>query len=121
MSTDVSIHEPSERSDPAPEPPTVAKKRKGDREISLLDLFIILAERNRFILLVAIVFAVLAIIVSLVLPERYTATVILLPPQQNSSLSAALSFPAVEVWAVSELLPAAVSASRTATRCLLEC
>jgi tyrosine-protein kinase Etk/Wzc len=58
-----------------------------EHEISLLDLLIILAERKRFIFLITAVFAILAVVVSLILPKRYTATVVLLPPQQNSSLS----------------------------------
>ena len=91
MSTDISIHEPSERSDPAPEPLTAGRKKKDDSEISLVDLIIVLAERKRIILLSTAIFAVLAIVISLMLPMRYTATVVLLPPQQNSSLSAALT------------------------------
>jgi uncharacterized protein involved in exopolysaccharide biosynthesis len=63
---------------------------EGD-EISLLDLLIVLAERKRIILTVTAVFAILAIVISLLLPKRYTATVTLLPPQQNSSMGAALA------------------------------
>jgi tyrosine-protein kinase Etk/Wzc len=81
MSTDVSIHEPSERTDSAPAPPAAY-------EISLIDFIIILAERKRTVFWITAIFAVLAIIVSFVLPKRYTASVVLLPPQQNSSLSA---------------------------------
>lgn len=91
MSTDISIHQPGERSDPAKESPTVGTNRKNDGEISLLDLLIVLAERKRVIVLSTAIFAILAIIVSLMLPKRYTATVALLPPQQNSSMSAALT------------------------------
>ncbi len=57
-------------------------------EISLLDIIIVLAERKRTIFWVTAIFAVLAIIVSLLLPKQYTASVVLLPPQQNSSMSA---------------------------------
>ena len=39
------------------------------------------------IFMITVAFTLLAIIVSLLLPVRYTATVTLLPPQQNSSLS----------------------------------
>ena len=60
-------------------------------EISLLDIAIVLAERKSLIIKVTAVFAILAIVISFVLPKRYTATVTLLTPQQNSSLSAALS------------------------------
>jgi uncharacterized protein involved in exopolysaccharide biosynthesis len=58
-----------------------------DDEISLLDLLIVLAERKRLIFWITASFAVLSIAVSLILPKSYTATVTLLPPQQNSSLS----------------------------------
>jgi uncharacterized protein involved in exopolysaccharide biosynthesis len=57
----------------------------------LLDLLIVLAERKRTILGVTAAFAILAIVVSLVLLPRYTATVTLLPPQQSSSMGAALA------------------------------
>ena len=57
----------------------------------MLDLLIVLASRKRLILWITAVFAILAIVVSLILPPRYTATVVLLPPQQNSSLSTQLA------------------------------
>ncbi|MGA8042432.1 MAG: GNVR domain-containing protein, partial [Terracidiphilus sp.] len=57
----------------------------------LLDLLIVLAERKRTILRVTAAFAILAVIVSFILPKRYTASVTLLPPQQTSSMSAALA------------------------------
>jgi len=60
-------------------------------EISLLDLLIVLAERKRLIFWVTAAFAILAVVISLLLPVRYTATVVLLPPQQNSSIGAALA------------------------------
>ncbi len=60
-------------------------------EISLLDLLIVLAAKKRMIFWVSAVFALLGILISLVLPKRYTAMVTLLPPQQNSSVSAALA------------------------------
>jgi uncharacterized protein involved in exopolysaccharide biosynthesis len=65
--------------------------RNREDEISLLDLLIVLAERKWTIVLVTGTCAILALIVSLLLPKQYTATVILLPPQQSSSLGAALS------------------------------
>ncbi len=64
---------------------------KEEDEISVLDLLIVLAKRKRTILWVTAGFAILSIIVSLLLPIRYTATVTLLPPQQNSSVSAQLA------------------------------
>jgi tyrosine-protein kinase Etk/Wzc len=68
------------------EPPSVHRD-----EFSLLDLLIVLAARRRTIAIVTIACAVLAAIVSVLLPTEYTATAVLLPPQQNSSLAGALS------------------------------
>lgn len=65
--------------------------RKGEDEISLLDLLIVLARRKRMIFAVSASFAILAAVVSLILPKSYTATVTILPPQQNSSMGAALA------------------------------
>jgi uncharacterized protein involved in exopolysaccharide biosynthesis len=62
-----------------------------ENEISLLDLVIILAERKRLIVIVTVIFAVVAIAISLLVTKQYTATVTLLPPQQNSSTSGALA------------------------------
>ncbi|HEX4066871.1 MAG TPA: Wzz/FepE/Etk N-terminal domain-containing protein [Acidobacteriaceae bacterium] len=77
----------------APPPPQQPRKPStpADDEISLLDLLIVLAERKRTVFAVAAAFAIIALIVALVLPKNFTATVVLLPPQQNSSLGAALS------------------------------
>jgi uncharacterized protein involved in exopolysaccharide biosynthesis len=78
--------------DDSPPPLPVAGRAAGeDDEISLLDLLIVLAERKRILLWVTAVFAILAIVISLLLPKSYTATVTLLPPQQNSSMGAALA------------------------------
>lgn len=62
-----------------------------DNEISLLELLTVLAEGKRVILWTTGTFAVIAIVVSLLLPNSYTAAVTLLPPQQNSSLTGALA------------------------------
>jgi len=90
MPSDLSSSELQEHADPSIVPPT-AVRVTGDDETSVLDLLIVLAERKRMILGVTAAFAILAIIFSLSLPIRYTATVTLLPPQQNSSMGAALT------------------------------
>jgi hypothetical protein len=90
MPSDASSSELQEHADDSGVPSAVAPV-KGDDEISLLDLLIVLAERKRIILAVTAVFAIGAIIISLVLPSRYTATVTLLPPQQSTSMGAALA------------------------------
>lgn len=64
---------------------------KEDDEISLLDLLIILVERKRLILAVTAAVVCIAIMVSLLMPLRFTATCTILPPQQNSSMSATLA------------------------------
>jgi len=63
---------------------------KKDDEISLLDFLLSLAERKRIIFWITADFAILALVISFLLPVRYTAVVTLLPPQQNSSMGAAL-------------------------------
>ena len=68
----------------------IENKEKGD-EISILDLLTILAERKRLILWTTVAFAVVAVLISLLLPQKFTATATLMPPQQNSSLSSMLS------------------------------
>src|ERR1700734_2966414 len=72
---------------PAAGEPGAAK----DEEISLLDLIIVLAERKRVVLRTTLIFAVVAVVVSLLLPARYTATLTLLPPQEGSSMGAAMA------------------------------
>lgn len=59
-------------------------------EMSLLDLLILMVRRRRFIFSVASITSVVALIVAFLLPLSYTATVILMPPQQNSSFSSTL-------------------------------
>lgn len=83
----------SEHHDHVSFPPALsaAGEDTKDDEISLLDLLIVLAERKRIILLFTAASAILAIIVSLVLPPRYTATLTLLPPQQNSTMGTVLA------------------------------
>ena len=72
-------------------PMTVPQRPPGAAdEISLLDLLIVLAHRRRDLLAVTAATAVLAAIVSFLLPNRYTATTVVLPPQQNTSSAVAL-------------------------------
>jgi tyrosine-protein kinase Etk/Wzc len=59
-------------------------------EINLLDLLIVLAKHKKMILSVTVVAALLAIGYALWLPNIYTGTVKILPPQQNQSSASAL-------------------------------
>lgn len=74
--------------------PMVDERNAGpsrtDAEISLLDIVVLLLERKRFIVRFVLGSAVLATILAFVLPVRYEAKIVLLPPAQNSSLSSAL-------------------------------
>ena len=61
------------------------------REVSLLDLLVLLVRKKRFILRFVLGAIVLAIFVALILPVSYEAEVVLLPPaSQNSSVASAL-------------------------------
>lgn len=70
---------------------TGGRADKQDKEISLFELLLVLAQRVRTIAWVTAGFTIAAVVVSLLLPPSYTATVTLLPPQQNSSFSAQLA------------------------------
>jgi len=61
-----------------------------ESEISVLDIFVVLLERKRFIVRFVIGAAVLATIVSFLLPVRYEAKIVLMPPAQNSSIGSEL-------------------------------
>ena len=91
MPIDSSLSEMQEHAHPSALPSVVGPAKKDESEISLLDLLIILAERKRVILWVTVTFAILAAAIALILPKRYTAAVSLLPPQQNSSMGAAIA------------------------------
>jgi uncharacterized protein involved in exopolysaccharide biosynthesis len=72
------------------EPRTMHAPADDQDEIDLLDLLIVIAKRKRLIAAVTLGAAVLAAIVSLLLPNRYTATTKILPPQQSQSASTML-------------------------------
>jgi tyrosine-protein kinase Etk/Wzc len=73
------------------QPNAMPPRPNSEDEISLLDLLIVLAKRKRFILASTLLFGAGAVIVSLLLPSRYTATTVILPPQNSTAGSALLS------------------------------
>jgi uncharacterized protein involved in exopolysaccharide biosynthesis len=91
MPIDSSLSELQELAHPSPPALAAGRARKDNDEISLLDLLIVLAERKHIILGVTVAFAVLAIVIALILPKQYTANVVLLPPQQGSSMGSAIA------------------------------
>lgn len=60
-----------------------------EKEISLLDLTVLLVGQKRFIVRFVLGATLLAVIVAFVWPVSYEAKVVLLPPSQNSSISSA--------------------------------
>jgi hypothetical protein len=67
-----------------------AETPQSETEVSLLDLLVLLVARKRFVLRFVLSTALLAIVVSFLLPVRYEAKVVLLPPAQDSSIGSAL-------------------------------
>ncbi|MGA7218564.1 MAG: GNVR domain-containing protein [Candidatus Sulfotelmatobacter sp.] len=63
---------------------------RPETELSLLDTLVLLLERKRFILRFVLGALLLSIVVSFVLPIRYEAKIVLLPPAQNSSIGSSL-------------------------------
>jgi tyrosine-protein kinase Etk/Wzc len=76
---------------PSNAPSSPGLRSKMADEIAILDLLISVAERKRVVAWFTAGFAVLALVVAFILPKRYTATVTLLPPQQNPSMGGALT------------------------------
>lgn len=60
-------------------------------DISLLDILVLLAERKRLVIGTTLLFTICASLLAFVLPKRYTANVVLLPPQQNMTMSGMLA------------------------------
>jgi tyrosine-protein kinase Etk/Wzc len=60
----------------------------NDGEVHLLDYLIILAKHSRMIIYVSAAVTLLTYLVLFILPNKYTAVARLLPPQQNTTLSA---------------------------------
>ena len=70
---------------------TPVEHEDGDDEISVLDLVIVLAKHKKFLLAFPVGVAVITAIIVLLLPNTYTATTKILPPQSQSSASAMLA------------------------------
>lgn len=62
----------------------------NEEEINLLDLAIVLAKHKKTILGVPFAAAILAAGISLIMPDIYTGTARILPPQQSQSAAAAM-------------------------------
>jgi tyrosine-protein kinase Etk/Wzc len=63
---------------------------QDDDEINLMDLLLVIAKHNRFIIKLTGAVAVLAVIYALLQPNSYTAKTVILSPQQGSSTASML-------------------------------
>lgn len=70
---------------------SIPKGSKKDGSPSLLDILITLAGQKRLIFKVTVACSLLSLVVSFLLPVRYTAKATVLPPRQNSALDAMMS------------------------------
>ncbi len=61
-----------------------------DDGVSLLDLAIVLAKRKKLVVGLPLGAAIVAVIVTLLMPNIYTGTTRILPPQQNQSTATAM-------------------------------
>lgn len=71
--------------------PRVRLAQDGDEQFSLLNLLITLAERKKLIIGFPFVVAIVAAVITLLIPNVYTATTRILPPQSQSSATAMLA------------------------------
>lgn len=69
---------------------TAVRQAVQDDEINLMDLLLVIAKHNRFIIKLTAGAAVLTVIYALLQPNLYTAKTVLMPPQQASSSASAL-------------------------------
>ena len=67
-----------------------SRAAQDDDEINLMDLVLVLAKHNRFIIKLTASVALLAVAISLIMPNIYTAKTVILPPQQGQSTASML-------------------------------
>ena len=91
MTTNISLSGENGHAGTRTEPSAAGQGAEEFYTISLFDLLIVIAERKRFILWVTAAFALLALVIALLLPNRYTATVTLMTPQQNTTMGSLLA------------------------------
>ena len=67
-----------------------ARQNQMDDEINLMDLLLVIAKHNRLILKFTGSVALLAVVISLLMDNVYTAKVMIMPPQQTQSSAASI-------------------------------
>jgi tyrosine-protein kinase Etk/Wzc len=69
--------------------PSIQSSAQDD--LTFLDVLLIITQRKKLVGIVTATCTLIALIVAFALPQKYTATVIILPPQGNSSMSSMLA------------------------------
>lgn len=87
--------------------------RAEESQISLLEIMALLVERRRFIVRFVLGAVAVATIIAFLLPVRYEARTVLLPPAQNSSLGSALFGQLGNLGSIGSLSPLASLAGGT--------
>jgi tyrosine-protein kinase Etk/Wzc len=67
-----------------------AQAQMYDDEVNLMDVLLVIAKHNRFIIKLTAYVAALAVIYALLQPNIYTAKTVILPPQQGASTASML-------------------------------
>jgi tyrosine-protein kinase Etk/Wzc len=67
-----------------------AHESTDEADIDVLQYFIVIAKHKRSILLFTFVVALVSVVITLLLPNRYTATAVLMPPRQDASSATAI-------------------------------
>lgn len=70
---------------------TAESRTAGEGGISLMDILIVLAKRRKLIAWVTLAVGCAGALVALLIPNRYTATTVLLPPQRDSASATLMS------------------------------
>jgi tyrosine-protein kinase Etk/Wzc len=73
-----------------PRPSVASAYRQPSQPSAFLAFLVILARRKRFLIWVTAGFTAVALSAAFIIPPEYTATVTILPPEQNSPLSSML-------------------------------
>ena len=80
----------------------------AQEELTLLDFLLIVAQRKRLVATVAGICVITALALAFLLPQEYTATVIILPPQGNTSMGSMLASQLAGASAVSGVASSAL-------------
>jgi tyrosine-protein kinase Etk/Wzc len=60
------------------------------REVSILDILLVVARRKRFVFWTTLLFALAGLLIALLIRPSFTATTVILPPQQSNSSSSGM-------------------------------